>query len=131
MNSETDGFSSAMTARGVRRRLNGTWTKATRSLLLSLILIGGVSSGSALARSIIVEIAPPPARIEVVPVQRHGYTWAPGYWRWQRGQHVWVSGHTMRMRTGYAWTPDRWNDVGNRHEFKAGHWTRGSEGHGQ
>ena len=131
MNSETDSFSSAMTARGVRRQLNGTWTKATRSLLLSLILVGGVSSASALARSVIIEIAPPPDRVEVVPVQRRGYTWAPGYWRWQRGQHVWVSGHTMRMRTGYAWTPDRWNDVGNRHEFKAGHWTRGSEGHGQ
>ena len=131
MNPETDSLSSAMTARGVRRDLNGTRIKAARSLLLSLILVGGFSSASALARGVIIEIAPPPDRVEVVPVQRRGYTWAPGYWRWQRGQHVWVGGHTMRMRTGYAWTPDRWNDVGNRHEFKTGHWTRGSEGHGQ
>ncbi|HWG35184.1 MAG TPA: YXWGXW repeat-containing protein [Gemmatimonadaceae bacterium] len=120
-----------MTARGVRRDLNGTWIKAARSLLLSLILMGGFSSASALARGVIIEIAPPPDRVEVVPVQRRGYTWAPGYWRWQRGQHVWVGGHTMRARTGYAWTPDRWNDVGKRHEFKAGHWTRGSEGREQ
>src|SRR6185437_1838282 len=127
MNPETDSLSSAMTARGVRRDLNGTRIKAARSLLLPLILVGGFSSASALARGVIIEIAPPPDRVEVVPVQRRGYTWAPGYWRWQRGQHVWVSGHTMRVRTGYAWTPDRWNDVGKRHEFKAGHWTRGSE----
>jgi len=131
MNPETDSLSSAMTARGVRRDLNGTRIKAARSLLLSLILVGGFSSASALARGVIIEIAPPPDRVEVVPVQRRGYTWAPGYWRWQRGQHVWVSGHTMRVRTGYAWTPDRWNDVGKRHEFKAGHWTRGSEGREQ
>jgi len=131
MNPETDSLSSAMTARGVRRDLNGTRIKAARSLLLSLILVGGFSSASALARGVIIEIAPPPDRVEVVPVQRRGYTWAPGYWRWQRGQHVWVSGHTMRVRTGYAWTPDRWNDVGKRHEFKAGHWTRDSEGREQ
>jgi len=131
MNPETDSLSSAMTARGVRRDLNGTRIKAARSLLLSLILVGGFSSASALARGVIIEIAPPPDRVEVVPVQRRGYTWAPGYWRWQRGQHVWVSGHTMRVRAGYAWTPDRWNDVGKRHEFKAGHWTRGSEGREQ
>jgi len=131
MNPETDSLSSAMTARGVRRDLNGTRIKAARSLLLPLILVGGFSSASALARGVIIEIAPPPDRVEVVPVQRRGYTWAPGYWRWQRGQHVWVSGHTMRVRTGYAWTPDRWNDVGKRHEFKAGHWTRGSEGREQ
>lgn len=101
-----------------------------RSMLLAVVLVGGISSGSALARSVIIEIAPPPARVEVVPVQRHGYTWAPGYWGWQRNQHVWVKGHSMRTRSGYTWAPDRWNQVDNRHQYQAGHWTR-SELHGQ
>jgi hypothetical protein len=101
-----------------------------RSMLLSLILAGGISSGSAVARNVIIEIAPPAARVEVVPVQRHGYAWAPGYWGWQRNKHVWVNGHTMRARNGYAWTSDRWNQVDNRYHFQPGRWTR-SELHGQ
>jgi hypothetical protein len=96
-------------------------------MLLSLVIAGGISSGSALARTVIIEIAPPPARVEVVPMQRHGYTWAPGYWGWQRNQHVWVKGHTIRTRSGYAWTPE----VDGRHQFQRGSWTRGSERHGQ
>jgi hypothetical protein len=100
-------------------------------MLLSLVLAGGISSGPALARSIVIEIAPPPAQVEVVPEMRHGYTWAPGYWAWQRDQHVWVKGHTMRERNGYQWSPDRWNQVDGRHEFQAGRWTRDSERHGQ
>ena len=100
-------------------------------MLLSLVIAGGISSGSALARTVIIEIAPPPARVEVVPVQRQGYTWAPGYWGWQRNRHVWVKGHTIRARSGYAWAPDRWTEVDGRHHFQRGSWTRGSERHGQ
>ena len=102
-----------------------------RAMLLSLVLAGGISSGSALARTIIVEIAPPPARVEVIPVQRHGYTWAPGYWGWQKEKYVWVGGRSMRARNGYQWTPDRWDDVNGRHHYQAGRWTRGADGHGQ
>ena len=39
-----------------------------------------------------VDIAPPPVRVEVVPVARVGYVWAPGYWYWSGHQHVWVGG---------------------------------------
>ena len=107
------------------RALNAT----ARTMLMALVLAGGISSGSALARNVVVEIAPPAARVEVVPVQRPGYTWAPGYWAWQRDRHVWVGGHTMRVRNGYQWAPDRWNEVNGRHEFQRGRWTRDSERH--
>ena len=127
----TDSAALTRTAGSVRTHSNGALNRTVRSMLLSLVLAGGISSGAALARTIIVEIAPPPARVEVVPVQRDGYTWAPGYWGWQRDKHVWVSGHTMRARTGYAWAPDRWNEVNGRHEFQRGRWTRGSESHAQ
>ena len=117
-------------AKGGLRMSNGALNQTARSMLLALVLVSGMSSGSALARSVVIEIAPPPARVEVVPVQRHGYTWAPGYWAWQRNHHVWVNGHAMRTRNGYTWAPDHWNQVENRHEFHPGHWTR-SELHGQ
>ena len=110
---------------------NCTLKRSLRSILLSLVVVGGISSGSALARTIIVEIAPPPARVEVVPEVRHGYTWAPGYWSWNRDRHVWVNGHYMRTRTGYAWAPDSWHEADGRHEFRPGRWTRDSEHHGQ
>ena len=103
--------------------------RTAHSLLLSLILVGGISAGSANAR-VIVEIAPPAPQVEVIPVMRPGYTWAPGYWNWQHNQHVWVAGHQMRERRGYDWAPDRWNQVNNHHEFERGHWTRHTE-HGQ
>ena len=116
---------------GSARMTNGALNGTVRSMLLSLFLVGGISSGSALARTVVVEIGPPPAQVEVVPVQRRGYTWAPGYWAWQRDRHVWVRGHTMRARSGYEWTPHRWNQVDGRHEFQPGRWARGSELKGQ
>jgi YXWGXW repeat-containing protein len=127
----TDSAALARTAGDVRKHRTGAFTGTVRGVLLSLILAGGISSGSALARSIVIEVAPPPAQVEVVPNQRHGYTWAPGYWSWQRGHHVWVGGHTMRTRSGYEWSPDRWNQVDGRHQFEPGRWMRGSERHGQ
>ena len=107
----------------------GTLNRAAHGLLLSLILVGGISAGSAVAR-VVIEIAPPAPRVEVIPVMHAGYTWAPGYWNWQHNQHVWVNGHSMRERKGYDWAPDRWNQVSNGHEFERGHWTRHTE-HGQ
>jgi hypothetical protein len=112
-----------------------TLARIVRGILLSLVVAGGISSGAALARSIVVEIAPPPPRIETVPTLHHGYAWAPGYWAWHGNKHVWVNGHTMHARNGYEWSPDRWNEVDGRHEFQHGRWTRTSEGgserHGQ
>ena len=128
MRSTTNIAAVTRTAGGVR---NGALNGTMRSMLLSLVLVGGISSGSALARTVIIEVAPPPARVEVVPALHRGYAWAPGHWAWQRDRHVWVSGHTMRARSGYAWAPDRWNEVNGRHEFQPGRWTRASEGHGQ
>jgi hypothetical protein len=100
-------------------------------MLLSLVVAGGIASGSALAANVIISIAPPPAQVEPVPVLHHGYAWAPGYWGWQRNQYVWVKGHTMQARRGYEWTPARWDQVDGRHQFQQGRWTRGSELHGQ
>ena len=131
MRSTTNSAGLAQNAGSARMNSNRAFNGTVRSVLLSLVLAGGISSGSALARTVIVEIAPPAPRVEVMPAQRHGYTWAPGYWGWQRDQYVWVKGHTMRARNGYVWTPDRWSQVDGRHQYQAGRWTRSSELHGQ
>ena len=72
------------------------------------------------ARTIVVEVAPPPARVEVVPAPRRGYVWAPGYWDWRGRKHVWRSGYWVRERRGYHYAPSRWNDRGGRWEFENG-----------
>ncbi len=67
---------------------------------------------------------PPPPRYEVVPPPRRGYTWAPGYWRWEHDRHVWSEGHWIETREGHHWVPDHWV----RHEYgwshDPGHWER-------
>ena len=73
---------------------------------------------------VFVDVAPPPPRVEVVPAPRPGYTWAPGFWEWRHGQHVWVRGHWMRERHGMYWHPDRWVEREGRWGFERGHWDR-------
>lgn len=75
----------------------------------------------------------PPVRVEVVPqrpagedVKPLGY-WQPGYWSYQSGQRVWVSGHWVdtsprnrvieyREVPAYREPPAAWRYV-------PGHWT--------
>ena len=81
---------------------------------------------SALERTIIVEQAPPPIREERMPEPRRGYEWAPGYWAWRHGHHVWMEGRWMRERRGEHWVADRWIERNGRWVLVAGHWERGT-----
>jgi hypothetical protein len=80
---------------------------------------------SAAQRAIVITQAPPPPRQEVVPAPRRGHEWAPGFWAWRGGRHVWVSGHWVRERRGSHWVPDRWVQRHGHWEMVAGHWERG------
>ena len=74
---------------------------------------------------------PPPAPVyEAVPAPRAGYAWAPGFWRWDGGRHVWVGGHWMAERPGYHWVPDRWAHVEGGWRHETGHWDHEFERHG-
>ena len=55
-------------------------------------LIAPAMLSPAAAQGINVMIGtPPPAPVyEVVPAPRHGYVWAPGYYRWEGNRHVWT-----------------------------------------
>lgn len=76
------------------------------------------------AAAVIVEVAPPPLRYEVVPAPRVGYVWVPGYWEWRRHRHFWVAGHWVRHRPGYMYAPARWVERGGRWHYVAPAWSR-------
>ena len=72
-----------------------------------------------------INIAPPPPRVIEAPPPRHGYVWAPGYYRWDGHSHVWVDGRWMRERHGWHWIPEHWDERRGRYRFVPGHWERG------
>ncbi len=71
-----------------------------------------------------IDVAPPPPRHEAVPHARHGYVWAPGYWRHDHGRYHWVAGHWVRERRGMYWHPDRYEQVDGRWVYRPGRWDR-------
>jgi hypothetical protein len=77
---------------------------------------------------IIVDIAPPPLRYEVVPSARAGYVWEQGYWRWNGRRHVWVAGHWERARPGYAYVAPRWYERDGRWYYSERRWDRDHDG---
>jgi hypothetical protein len=76
------------------------------------------------AAGIEVEIAPPPPRVIEVPPPRHGYVWAPGYWRYEGRRHVWVDGRWMKERRGRHWVADHWEPHDGHYRYERGHWER-------
>ena len=98
--------------------------------LRGTILSGVFALGAALvpivsdAKVLVVEVAPPPARVEVAPAARAGYLWAPGHWGWRSDKHVWVGGHWIRERPGQHWVPHRWEQREGRWHLHEGYWGR-------
>ena len=62
----------------------------------------------------IVQVAPPPPRVEVVPAPRHGMVWSPGHWEWRHQRHVWVEGHWVKARPGYVYAQPEWRQANGR-----------------
>jgi hypothetical protein len=76
-------------------------------------------------RAIVITQPPPPPRDEPMPGARHGQEWAPGYWAWRHGEHVWVRGHWMHERRGQHWVAHRWIERDGHWMMQPGHWDRG------
>jgi hypothetical protein len=68
------------------------------ALALVVLIVPATNPASA---AVIVGVAPPPVRVEVVPRARVGYIWTPGYWRWNGHHHVWVGGYWLPARPGW------------------------------
>lgn len=68
---------------------------------------------AAQAQQLVVEIAPPAPRYEVMPDPRPGYVWDAGHYEWRGNQYVWVPGRWIAARSGYDWQERRWVQRGN------------------
>lgn len=80
-----------------------------------------------LQAEIIVPTAPPPPRVEVVPVlppeRVEREVWRPGHWQWNGHEYVWVAGHYVeRPRRGAVWVPGRWERRPHGWVYLEGHW---------
>ena len=98
-----------------------------KKLILGSLLAASLAASAlpASARSeIIVNVAPPPVRYEVVPAPRVGYVWIPGVWEWRGRRHVWVGGHWVRHRAGYVYAPARWVEHDGRWPYVEPGWNR-------
>jgi len=96
------------------------------ALVATLVAAAAIAIPALSSAAVVIDVgvAPPAPQVEVVPVARPGYVWAPGYWGWRHGHHVWVGGHYIHERRGYHWVPDAWVQAGPRWHYAPGHWER-------
>lgn len=109
-----------------RRRVPLLQQAVSTAVVATIVALGGVGfSAPAAAQvgvSIDIGVPPPPPRYEAVPVVPPGYVWAPGYWEWVHGTHVWRRGYLLAARPGYRWAPDHWEARGGQHHYEPGRW---------
>jgi hypothetical protein len=98
-----------------------------RRSLATLLLIGAVSLGASAPADahVYVNIRPPAIRIETRSGRPGpGYSWVPGYYRWDGGAYVWVSGRWERPpHRHHRWARGHW--AHHRHHgwfWVEGHW---------
>src|SRR5688572_29120397 len=73
--------------------------KMIKKVLAAAMLAASLGSIAVPASAdIVIRIAPPAARMEVVPDHRPGRVWVAGHWTWRNHKHVWVKGTWVRER---------------------------------
>jgi hypothetical protein len=102
-------------------------TATRKGLLMALCLAASAIAAPALTSAAVnvdIDIAPPAPIVEAPPSPRVGFVWAPGFYAWRGGRHVWVRGHWIRERPGFHWVPDAWVPAGPHWHYVPGHWVR-------
>ena len=97
------------------------------ALLVIVSLADGIvllKAAPAFAADIILDVAPPPPRIENMGHPRDGYAWAAGHWEWNQQSYRWVSGSWIVARGKARWIADQWEPVGSQWRYVPGHWER-------
>ena len=79
------------------------------------------------AGAVVVEEAPPPPRIEVIPnAPGPEYIWVPGRWAWRVGprRYAWLPGHyrVIRHPHHHAWVSGSWQHGPRGWFWVRGHW---------
>ncbi len=95
--------------------------------ICALVLAAGAALAPATSEARVfvdIGVAPPAARVEVIPGPRRGYLWAPGYYYWNGRAHVWRGGYWLRERRGYHWVAPAWTPNGPRWHYAPGRWER-------
>jgi hypothetical protein len=69
-------------------------------------------------------VAPPPARVEVVPpAPGDRVTWVPGHWAWDGREYVWENGHYVeRPAARVAYEPGHWEQSPRGWTWVPGYW---------
>ena len=98
------------------------------AMVASAIVASASSKPVRADTDVYLNFGPPAVRYEAIPAPRHGYVWAPGYYRWEGGRHIWTPGRWMAERVGYRWVPDRWEQGSNGWSYVAGRWDRNGNG---
>jgi hypothetical protein len=72
---------------------------------------------------IMVETAPPAAKVTAPPTPKVGYVWSQGYWNWNGKAYVWTEGSWVAVaEPAKKWIPPTWTQEGTKWYFTAGHW---------
>ena len=90
------------------RRIAITTLAAAAVLSTATVVTAPLSPAQA---QVTVTFGPPAPIYEPIPAPRHGYTWAPGFHRYDGGRYVWVPGRWVAARPGFRYVPDRWERV--------------------
>ena len=97
-----------------------------RKMMVAAMLAASLGSVVTPASAeIIVRIAPPALRTEVVPAPRANRVWVAGHWDWRNRQHQWVPGTWIRERRGYQYNQPAWTERNGRWHMERGNWRRG------
>lgn len=96
-----------------------------RHLMLVPLAIAALASTPVFAQQeIIIQQAPPPMRVEMMPPGRPGYAWDQGNWRWDGRGYAWMPGHWQPVMHGARWKPGHWQARGPNWRWVEGHWVR-------
>ena len=102
----------------------------TKTVLAScLAATFSLTAVPSMARTVWVREAPPEARVEPAPGERHGYQWVPGYWDWRGERHVWHPGAWVRERPGHVYMQPKWVQRDGRWTLQPGSWARRDRDH--
>jgi hypothetical protein len=99
-----------------------------RDLMMGLLALSLGAFSAVSQAQVIVRVAPPPPRAEVIPAPRHGMVWVNGYWDWNGHRYVWRQGHYVQARAGHRWREDRWVQREGGWVREHGGWDRDHDG---
>jgi hypothetical protein len=93
---------------------------------LAFLVLLGTLLPLAAAQAQWVRIAPPPRVIERQgPPPGRGYTWVPGYHRWDGHRYLWVGGRwVLPPRPRAVWVAGYWAHSPHGWFWRPGHWRR-------